>query len=161
MTFSESVRTCLREKYATFSGRASRSEYWWYFLFIMLVYFALIIVMGVFGGATAAINPNMGNGDLENGLGMGMIISIILIGVFWLAVLLPSIAVVVRRLHDRNLSGWWYLGLILVGIVPIIGPIVSLVGGIVFFVIMCLKGTDGPNKYGADPLKGGEADIFS
>lgn len=155
MTFSESVRTCLREKYVTFSGRASRSEYWWFFLFFMIAYLALIVVMMVFGGGLAMLNPDPNN--LGAGFGAVGIIFMILIGVFVLAMLLPSIAVAVRRLHDRNMSGWWYLGMIVASIIPVVG----FLAGIAFIVLMCLKGTDGPNKFGPDPLKGGDAEIFS
>lgn len=78
--------------------------------------------------------------------------------IFYLAILIPSIAVSVRRLHDRNLSGWWYLGMILASFIPFIGFIAS----IAFLVVMCLKGTDGENKYGPDPLKGAaNAEVFS
>jgi uncharacterized membrane protein YhaH (DUF805 family) len=80
MTFIESIRTCLT-KYADFTGRASRSEYWWFVLFFVLVSTALNI-----------INPS------------GM-----LSGLFSLALLLPIIAAEVRRLHDTNRSGWFIL----------------------------------------------------
>ncbi|WP_442783095.1 DUF805 domain-containing protein [Collimonas fungivorans] len=91
MTFTESIKVCF-SKYADFNGRASRSEYWWYVLFIVLVSFA-----------TGAINDKL---------------SIL----FSVATLLPSIAVAARRLHDTNRSGWWQLiGLIpLIGWIIII-----------------------------------------
>ncbi len=92
MTFGESIRTCF-SKYATFDGRATRSEYWWFVLFTFLV--------------TAA-------------LGM---VSETLSGVFSLGVLLPSLAVGVRRLHDIDKSGWF----LLVWFIPIIGWIVMIV----------------------------------
>jgi uncharacterized membrane protein YhaH (DUF805 family) len=72
--------------------------------------------------------------------------------VLWfLAIIVPGIAVGVRRLHDRNMSGWWYLGFIVLSLVPVIGFIAS----IAMIVIFLLPGTPGPNKYGPDP-KGGE-----
>ncbi len=91
MTFGESIRTCF-SKYATFSGRASRSEYWWFFLFNFLV-----------------------------SLGCGMI-SDTLSGLFSLAVLLPSLAVGVRRLHDIDKSGWF----LLVWLIPVVGWIMQI-----------------------------------
>lgn len=78
MTFQESIKLCF-SKYADFSGRASRSEYWWFFLFIILA------------GALIAI--------LSDRLAM----------VFYLATLLPSLAAATRRLHDTSRSGWWQL----------------------------------------------------
>lgn len=96
------------KKYATFSGRASRSEYWWAFLFNVLVSFGIAIIFSGF------------NDDLSTTLS----------GLWSLAVLVPSIAISVRRLHDANLSGWWYLlpfGLSLVGYVLLI---TTLIGGV-------------------------------
>ncbi|MDK9702659.1 MAG: DUF805 domain-containing protein [Sulfuritalea sp.] len=92
MTFGESIRTCF-SKYAEFGGRASRSEYWWWFLFNFLA--------------------SMATG----------IVSETLSALFSLGVLLPSLAVGVRRLHDTNRSGWF----LLLWFIPIIGWIVLLV----------------------------------
>ena len=78
MTFQESITTCFK-KYADFSGRASRSEYWWFILFYFLA-----------SGACSIISQTLG-------------------GLFSLAVLLPSLAAASRRLHDTNRSGWWQL----------------------------------------------------
>lgn len=107
MTFTESIRTCFT-KYANFNGRAVRSEYWWFVLFSVLVSSALHL-----------INPS----DL---LG----------GIFSLAILLPSLAVAARRLHDTNRSGWF----LLLNLIPIIGWIILLV----WYV---QKGTEGFNQY--------------
>jgi len=78
MKFQESIRVCF-SKYADFTGRASRSEYWWFFLFIVLA-----------------------------SLGASMISNVLSV-IFSLATLLPSIAAATRRLHDTNRSGWWQL----------------------------------------------------
>jgi uncharacterized membrane protein YhaH (DUF805 family) len=78
MTFQESIQVCFA-KYADFSGRASRSEYWWFFLFIVLV-----------GVATSLVSDWVST-------------------VFLLATLLPSLAAATRRLHDTERSGWWQL----------------------------------------------------
>ncbi len=78
MTFQDAIRTCF-SKYADFSGRAARSEYWWFFLFIVLV-----------------------------SIGLSMV-SPIISGLFSLGTLIPSIAAAARRLHDTNRSGWWQL----------------------------------------------------
>lgn len=79
MDFVTALKTCLLEKYVTFSGRARRSEYWFFYLFWLIVYIALSTV--------------------SEGLA----------GLFSLATLLPNISVGVRRLHDLDKSGWWLL----------------------------------------------------
>ena len=114
MSFQDAVRICLTQKYVDFSGRARRSEYWWYALFSAIV--------------QAVVNA------LDRGLG-----SQILGGLVSLALLLPSLAVAVRRLHDTGRSGWW----LLLGLIPIIGWIVLLV----FYV----QDSQGPNAYGPSP----------
>ena len=89
MNLSESISTCMG-KYVTFKGRASRSEYWWFFLF------TLIIGLGADLVAVAAYNIGDPTGEI-----LSLIISLIF--------LLPSIAVATRRLHDTGRSGWWQL----------------------------------------------------
>lgn len=148
MTFSEAVNTCLREKYATFSGRASRSEYWWFALASWLI---LAVVGFVLFGLAAV------TGSFDNGLsGIGIILALIA-GIIYLALIIPMIAALVRRFHDRNLSGWWYLASIVVGFIPFVGFLASIAA----LVITVLKGTEGPNKFGPDPLGAGDAEIFS
>jgi len=144
MGFTEAVRTVLTKKYATFSGRASRSEYWWFQLF----YWIALIVTGILTVALAAVfNAN------ENSLFI-----FVPIGLLVLAMLLPVIALQVRRFHDRDMSGWWYLGAVIVGNVPFVGILIW----IAVFVISCLKGTDGPNRFGPDPLRpGSTAEVFA
>ncbi len=144
MGFTEAVRTVLTKKYATFSGRASRSEYWWFQLF----YWIALIVVGILTVAlTAVFDAN------ETSLFI-----FIPIGLLVLAMLLPVIALQVRRFHDRDMSGWWYLGAVIVSNVPFVGILVW----IAVFVISCLKGTDGPNRFGPDPLRPeSTAEIFA
>jgi uncharacterized membrane protein YhaH (DUF805 family) len=104
------------ERYAQFTGRASRAEYWWFFL-------ATLIVTTVL-----------------NALGRASTILVVLAFVYSLAVLVPSIAVAVRRLHDTGRSGWWMF----IALVP-------LVGIIVLFVFLAMDGQAGPNQYGTTP----------
>ena len=145
MGLKEAVRTCLN-KYVTFSGRAPRSEYWFFALFIFLV----ALVLGGIGAATidyAAQQPTTLSYVFFGAL-----------GIFYLGIFLPSISVLVRRFHDRNLSGWWVLGLILLGAVPFVGFLASIAS----FVITVLKGTDGDNRFGPDPLKAqNRAEVFA
>ena len=108
MSFTQSVRTCFR-KYAVFRGRAVRSEFWWFFLFVM----ASTTLM--------SFAPSF--------LGLLHV----------LALLLPTLAVMVRRLHDLNQSGWrapaWF--------VPILGWLL--------LIWLAFPGTVGPNRFGLDP----------
>lgn len=96
-------------KYAQFSGRASRSEYWWVALFTTIVTLVLYvpgIILAAIGGALIAESSNSGVGVAL------LVIGIVLIGImvlFALAILVPSIAIAVRRLHDANFSGLFYL----------------------------------------------------
>ncbi len=121
MSFQDAVRSCF-QKYVVISGRAPRSEYWWWVLFVILAN----VVMGMLDGAI---------------FGFGAGGPSILGPVFGLATLLPSICVSGRRLHDRDMSAWWLLLMLL----PIVGPLVLL-------FIYVLPGTHDANRFGPDPL---------
>ncbi|MFP3977479.1 DUF805 domain-containing protein [Marinobacter sp. KMM 10035] len=110
------------KKYAIFNGRARRAEYWWFVLFNIIISLAL----GAIDGVTGTFSP-------EAGLGL-------LGGLYTLAVLLPSLAVTVRRLHDTGRSGWWFLMVF-----------VPLIGAIVLLVFMVLDSKPGQNQYGPNP----------
>ena len=111
------------KRYADFQGRSRRSEFWLFYLFVTA---ATIICMII----------DIGIGLFDHTAGIGL-----LSGVFSLAVVAPSIAVGVRRLHDIDRSGWWLLLLI----IPVIGSIWLL-------ILWCQKGANGSNKFGEDPL---------
>ncbi|MBA1347154.1 MULTISPECIES: DUF805 domain-containing protein [Rhizobium] len=138
MGFTEAVRTVLKQKYATFSGRASRSEYWWFVLFYLLALFALIIPAFILAFATSG-----------GGAPSPVHYTVVIWMLFTLAIFLPLTSLQVRRFHDRNISGWWYLALFIGSFVPY----VVLVTAPVTIVISVLPGTEGPNKFGADPLR--------
>lgn len=140
MTFQEAVKTCL-SKYVTFSGRASRSEYWFFYLATVIVIFVAGILDRALGLDFKMSNPVTG---LEQSVGYGWLYVIA-----GLALLLPSLAAMVRRLHDTNRSGWWWL-IALTGI-----------GAIVLLVWFVTKGTTGENQYGTDPLGGDLTAAFS
>ena len=111
------------KNYVGFSGRSRRSEYWYFTLFYLVIAIILSVLDGVlFGGFVD------GNGTP------------VLSGLFMLAMLLPSIAVGIRRLHDTDRSGWW----LLMGLVPLVGVIVL----IVFFV---QDSKPGDNRFGPNP----------
>lgn len=140
MTFQEAVKSCL-SKYVTFSGRASRSEYWFFYLASLLIMIVASILDGILGTGFKTVNPLTG---LEQPSGYGWLYLIAVLGLF-----LPSLAAGIRRLHDGNRSGWWWL-IVLTGI-----------GAIVLLVWFIQKGTDGENRYGPDPLGGDLAAAFS
>lgn len=124
MGFQEAVASVF-SKYATFSGRAPRSEYWYFALFNLIASIVLTIADSLLGTMSS-------EGDVG-----------LLGGIFSLAILIPGISVGVRRLHDINKSGWW----LFIILIPIIGIILLIVWH-------CTKGTDGANDYGSDPLAG-------
>ena len=109
--------------YAVFSGRARRKEYWFFLLFTLV----FTIVM-------ALIDQVLGTYDEGTGIGL-------LTGLFEVAMIIPGLAVTVRRLHDTNRRGWW----LLLALIPI-------VGGIILFVFMVLPGRKGANRFGLDPI---------
>lgn len=116
------------KRYADFNGRSRRKEYWMFTLlnFIVAIVLYALMFMGM---------------DYETGqpgtLGM---LAMGLLGIYFLAILIPSIAVQVRRFHDQDKSGWF----VLLAFIP-------FVGGLIVIVFMCLEGTRGPNRFGEDP----------
>lgn len=116
--------------YANFSGRARRSEYWFFYLFNMIAVFVFIIIGAligaIFGGGEGAVG----------GLGFGYILYLL----YALAAFIPSIAVTVRRLHDTNRSGW-----------NILWCLLPCVGAIVLLVFMVQDSYPGDNQYGENP----------
>lgn len=179
MTFEESVKFCLTKGYAKFEGRATRSEFWWFYLFYFLVNIAFSLLDRVFSFVIIEL--------------IGILVA--------LAILLPYIAVSARRLHDLNLSGWWqcfiyipfafliiivsyfyipsaflsvvasYLEInqyidarsmssLSIGLVICGGLCVLIwtISSLVFLILFILRGTRGVNRFGEDPL---EKEIFS
>lgn len=115
------------KKYATFSGRARRKEYWMFALVSAIISLVLGFIDNLAGLQIAA-----GNTAIP-----------VLTLLFELFILVPSLAVTARRLHDIGKSGWW----ILISLIPIIGEIV-------LFIFTVIKGNAGANKYGEDPKAG-------
>lgn len=119
MDFGQAIQSGFRN-YVNFKGRAARSEYWYWTLFAVLTQ---LIVDGLTGDALEAVSA-----------------------VVSLALFLPSLAVSIRRLHDLDRSGWWFL----LWFVPIVGWIVMIYWA-------CCRGTAGTNRFGADPLIAAES----
>lgn len=108
--------------YADFSGRAPRAEYWWFVLFVLIAEILIMVLDAILG--------------LNNVVGAyGLLVTLFILGV-----IVPHIALGVRRLHDTDHSGWW----LFIGLVPIVGPIVL----VVFFAT---AGDRESNRYGPDP----------
>lgn len=115
------------KKYADFTGRARRKEYWLFYLFYFIVYAVLMVLSGAAGAAG-------GNGGAM-GAGLGGIVLMI----FALGMLVPSLAVSFRRIHDTNRSAWW----LLLGLIPLVNLV------LLFFFVQ--DGTPGQNRFGPDP----------
>lgn len=122
MSFMDAIRSCFAQ-YVGFSGRARRSEFWYFYLFT--------IILSVIASVLQRALSNSSSGFVT--------------GIVALAIILPSLAVGVRRLHDTSRSGWW----LLIGLIPIIGTIVL----IVFYV----QDSHGDNQYGPSPKGVGAA----
>ena len=162
-------------RYADFSGRSRRMEYWMWILFQFLIGLAFWVLMLVLGGSAMM----SGDPTAMASAGAGMMIVWFLYMIVGLAFFIPSLAVTVRRLHDTNRTGWWILaplvpyvvawvsilggaasggeaGMATGGIIGMVAILAALVLGLVLLVFMFLEGTRGPNQYGADP-KGTDA----
>ena len=114
------------KKYADFKGRSRRSEYWYFVLFNILAVMAIAMISGILSSII---------GDAAFGL----------TAIYYIGIIIPSLAVAVRRLHDTGRSGWWYL----IGLIPIIG-------GIVLIVFFCEDSKPGSNQWGPNPKEVGE-----
>lgn len=142
MTFGQSVKHVF-SNYATFQGRASRSEFWWWYLFTAIVSF--IVFIPAIPWYTELLNTSMTEGGMVampalSGLAtLGLVLSTI-----WsLAILIPTIAVAIRRLHDTDKSGWWLLLWFLTCCFGI--------GAIILIIFWVLPSTPGPNRFGEGP----------
>ena len=115
------------KKYAVFSGRSRRKEYWYFVLFSVIVSLVLSAIDALLGTFSSSTNVGL------------------LSGIYALAIIVPSIAVSVRRLHDIDRTGWW----VLISLVPVIGFLVLLVFAV-------LDGTPGENRFGPNPKASGK-----
>lgn len=128
MTAVDAVKSAYRN-YASFEGRAARSDFWWFVLFQIVV---AALISQIDGTSQMLTGPGMMRYTYSPGL----------LGAIWhLVNLLPILALGARRLHDLGKSGWW----LLLGLIPMIGVLFLLAWA-------SLRGTAGPNAYGPDPL---------
>ena len=137
-------------RYAQFDGRSRRKEYWSFVVLNVIIY-AVLTAMMFAGGLSGYFDsaPIVSAPVFFVGAGIA--------GLYWLAALFPTVAVTVRRLHDRDLSGWWYLGSVVASLIPVIG----LLAGIALFIVMLLPGTPGPNRFGLDPRDPSGSEVFA
>ncbi|MBV9930028.1 MAG: DUF805 domain-containing protein [Alphaproteobacteria bacterium] len=161
------------KRYAEFSGRSRRQEFWMFALFQFIIWCILMVLfLAVAGSALMAVGNGSAGGLMAAGGTVMVLVGIALI--VWLALLIPGLAVGVRRLHDTNRSGWWLGGYILLAIVAgvirgrtgggAIGGLLSLVqlGYLIALIVFyCLDGTKGPNQYGPDPKGQVDAQVFA
>jgi uncharacterized membrane protein YhaH (DUF805 family) len=119
------------KKFAEFDGRSRRKEYWMFALFNFLA----AIALGAIGGVGVAVSKDYGG------------LLFIPFGIYFLAVIIPGLAVSVRRFHDTGKSGWLVLVFFLVGLIPFIG----IIGAIIQIVFMCQDSDPGTNQYGPNP----------
>ncbi|MBE1236303.1 DUF805 domain-containing protein [Phaeovibrio sulfidiphilus] len=140
MEFIPAVKQGLK-KFFTFRGRASRSEFWWFYLFLCLVNTALYFVLLVPAMASQVqFDPETAQFAADpDGGGVGLLVLYLLA---LLVMFIPFMSAAVRRLHDGGRSGWWFL----LSFIPVVGPIVLLIW-------WCTRGTSGPNAWGPDPLE--------
>ena len=140
MSFTDAIRTCLG-KYATFDGRATRSEFWWFYLFTLIVSLVAYIVDRLIGWNVSSnvwtVNGQSYEVSTYTNPGWIQLIAS-------LALVLPMISVSVRRLHDRDATGWWWW-------LQLLNCLCGLGTIILVFAFYIQPGTPGPNKYGPDP----------
>ncbi|QDI02680.1 DUF805 domain-containing protein [Xanthomonas cerealis] len=117
------------KRYADFSGRSRRKEYWMFTLLNIIVITVLMVLVGIGGGFGG-----------QNGTSALSMAAFVLVCLYSLAMLVPSFAVQVRRFHDQGKSGWY----VLLGLIP-------WLGGVVVLVFMLMEGARGANVYGPDP----------
>ncbi len=165
-------------RYADFSGRSRRMEFWMWQLFKFLIVIAFYVLIFALAGSA------MMSGDPSAVMAVGgaaMLIWLVMM-VFFLGILIPDIAVAVRRLHDTDRTGWWFLAplapyvLVIVGgamvasspDAPGLGGVIALIGivgviglGLTLLVFYFLEGTRGPNRYGPDPKAADPGQVFA
>jgi uncharacterized membrane protein YhaH (DUF805 family) len=144
MSFIESIRTVL-SKYAVFSGRARRSEYWWFALatsIVSTILYVALVAPGYTAFMTDTVEYSMAGDPTAPAPTMpgSLITGMLIVSLVNLALFLPSLGALVRRLHDTDRSGFWYF----FAFVPLVGPIMLIVWA-------ATEGTAGPNRFGADP----------
>ncbi|MEM6554412.1 MAG: DUF805 domain-containing protein [Pseudomonadota bacterium] len=131
-------------RYTDFQGRSRRAEYWWFFLAYIIAVFIFAFLINLIGGGMGSLNP----------------IGVIIMGIAalaGLAILIPGIALGVRRFHDLDQTGWLVLVFAILAAIPLLG-FLSMIAQLIWFA---MPGTTGPNKYGPDPKSGHDVGVFN
>ncbi|API93977.1 DUF805 domain-containing protein [Virgibacillus pantothenticus] len=131
---------CLKN-YATFRGRARRKEFWMFTLVYMLILFASVLLLSLVSPELLSDDQTAyGTSSTDADLGIGGGILTFLLTIFYISMILPSLAVTVRRLHDTGKSGWWYFIIF-----------IPFVGWIILTIFLILDSEPNENKYGPNP----------
>jgi uncharacterized membrane protein YhaH (DUF805 family) len=172
-------------RYAEFSGRSPRAEFWWFFPFLMPVFLATWLGVIIAIGSTVSVGDagvgSTADAKASDATDLALGLGVIFLGLCWLALIVPTVAVQTRRLHDTNRSGWWIGAFYLpyaACIALLIGSAVSaaiagsgapaqsdglllnsavvlwlllFLYSLVLLVFFSLPGTEGPNRFGDDP----------
>ena len=149
MSFFDAVASAFR-RYFDFSGRSSRSEFWWFFLFCILLYMLAFSLSINEIGEPDSSNP-------EKFLSQALTS---LFGITVIVTFIPSISISVRRFHDINMSGWWYVALQIAPSVLaqfiFIFSFISFIALFAYLYFMCAEGGE-ENQYGSNPLRDKES----
>ena len=177
------------KRYADFSGRSRRMEFWMWqvakFLFSMVMW---VVIVVLFGAAFATMGPTKDPASIA-AVGGGVVIVLLIACIIGLAIFIPDLAVSVRRLHDTNRTGWWILapvgsyfltfiiaggamavvggssdpgaGMAAAGILALVCMLVTFGLCIMLIIFYFMEGTPGPNRYGPDPKGRDAAQTFS
>lgn len=153
------------KRYAEFTGRSRRREFWMFQLFNVVITLLIFVPATMIAPSTSNSQVRSGDAGFSASANFqtdfaGNPVSMALVsiyGVYVLAALVPGIALTVRRFHDQNKSGWWYLALAVPSLIPFLG----LIPAFALLVFMIVPGTDGGNRYGPDPKKPYDDDVFA
>ena len=148
VSFTEAIRLFF-QRYTDFQGRSTRAEYWWVQLALFLFYLLILALLAATGGfemftdldaiEAGTVTPEFSRASLAI-IGLGILA--------FLAIIVPAIALTVRRFHDAGLSGWIYLGLIVAGLIPYVGVLASLASLVITILPSKPDNRWGPNPHG-------------
>ena len=146
VSFTEAIRLFF-QRYTDFRGRSTRAEYWWVQLAFILFFGLIAILLAATGGLDAFTDLDAIEAGTVTPEFSGAALAIIaLAGLAVLALIVPAIALTVRRFHDAGLSGWIYLGLVVAGFIPYVGVLASLAS-----LVITILPSKPDNKWGPNP----------